>query len=294
MHWQSSFKLYDTRANREHAPARGTSGETIEPHSWHEASVTRMTKIERAVMVADFRPITILQVLQKLALKMWMVEAGPYLALRRRSSHGFRTHFQAAELHQSEWNLPTFIAKLDINKTYDTVAWSALDWLFERRHLPLHLQCANWRMHYNRVLHSHTADGTVHVPVAPTGGMPQGAPESPLIYAALVEELLDVVDAHLAVQVEYARVHRPYRAGNAVFYNFADGTYVFGMSPLQLSYTSSVFAALNKCCTQPSQKFELTLLCKLNRVWSSGTPINAWSRFTVLGRRDRQKKGRHR
>lgn len=85
---------------------------------------------------------------------MWMVEAGPHLALRRRSSHGCRAHFQAAELHQivhtlierrSEWDLSTFIAKLDSKEAYDTVAWSAIDWLFKRRHFPLHLQCAYWK-----------------------------------------------------------------------------------------------------------------------------------------------------
>lgn len=178
------------------------------PDSWREASVTLIPKIEKAILAADFRRTTILPVLQKLALKMWMAEAGPHVALRRHTSHGFRAHLQAAELHhifrtlverRSEWDLPTFMSKLDMRKAYDTVAWCAIDWLFERGQLPMHLQCAYWRMHCGRVLHFHTVDGTIHFSVAPTGGMPQGARDPPLGYAALVEEFLDLVDAHLLV-----------------------------------------------------------------------------------------------
>lgn len=98
-----------------------------------------------------------------------------------------------------EWGLPTFIAKLDIKKAYDTVAWCALDWLIQRRQLPHHLQCAYWRMRHSRVLHLNTAGGADTFSITPAGGMQQGAPDSPLIYAALVEELLDVASAHLVV-----------------------------------------------------------------------------------------------
>lgn len=155
---------------------------------------------------------------------------------------------------RTEWNLPT-------RKAYDTAAWCAIDWMFERRQLPMHLQCAYWRKHCGRVLHFHTADGTVPFSVAPIGGMPQSAPESPLVYAALVEELLDLVDAHLLVndlpagiqikaneatasQVQAAREPRAYRSTDIVCYNFADATYVFGPSPLQLFYACSVIATV--------------------------------------------------
>lgn len=114
-------------------------------------------------------------------------------------------------------------------------------------------------MHCGRILNFHTADGTVRFSVAPTGGMPQSAPESPLVYAALVEELLDVVEAHLLVndlpaglpasateetasQVQAARAPHAYRTRDVACYMFVDETYVFGTSPLQVSYTSSVIA----------------------------------------------------
>lgn len=42
------------------------AGETTAPASWYEASITLIPKIERAVLAADFRPITRLPVLKSL------------------------------------------------------------------------------------------------------------------------------------------------------------------------------------------------------------------------------------
>lgn len=68
------------------------------PQSWKHATVTLIPKMLRALTPKYFRPITVLPVAQKLALRLWLAEVKPYLQLRRGSSHGFRAGFQAAEL----------------------------------------------------------------------------------------------------------------------------------------------------------------------------------------------------
>lgn len=130
----------------------------------------------------------------------------PPLSSSSGRAHGFRAGYQAAELQllvrmiidkRLEWSVPVFLAKLDIAKASDTVDWPATNWLFERRQLPLALRSAYWRVHYNRELTFHLGDGLISFPLRPCGGMPQGAPESPLVYAALVEELLQIAVATL-------------------------------------------------------------------------------------------------
>lgn len=54
-------------------------------------------------------------------------------------------------------------------------------------------------MHFGRKLSFHTMDGTVKFEIEPQCGMPQGAPDSPMIYSVLMEELLSLAEAHLRV-----------------------------------------------------------------------------------------------
>lgn len=123
--------------------------------------------------------------------------AEPFLRLREPTSHGFRPSFQAAEVHggfryllseRAEWRLPWVLAKVDIAKTDDSLSWSAIQRTLERRKLPLGLQSAYWRCHRGRTSFFATSDRKVVFTAVPTRGMPKGSPESPLAYAAVMED----------------------------------------------------------------------------------------------------------
>lgn len=240
------------------------------PPSWRKADVSLMPKVAGALLAKQYRPIMVLPGLQKLGLKVWLHASMPFLDLRQKGSHGCRPAFQAAELQvivrmffekRRAWGLPTFLAKLDIAKDYDTVSWEAIHWLFERRGLPHQLRCMYWRMHLGRTLTLRAAGGSIAFDTIPVRGMPQGAPESSAVYACLMEEITVMAAAALEARdipagllvptpesertpfdVDLlqpgARIHRP-----AVFScNFADDTYLLAASAGQISYMVTTFA----------------------------------------------------
>lgn len=99
------------------------------PPSWTRADVTLIPKVAGALLAKQYRPITVLPDLQKLALRVWLHASMPHLELRQKGSHGFRPSLQAAELQaivrllfekRRAWGLPAFLAKLDTAKAYDT------------------------------------------------------------------------------------------------------------------------------------------------------------------------------
>lgn len=88
-------------------------------------------------------------------------------------------------------------------------------------------------------------------------GMRQGPPESPLVYAALIEELRTLAEAHLAAtemrawmwlpsqediagDVDRTRKHRHSVDGHPVFYKFADDASIVGESPQTSSHLCRV------------------------------------------------------
>lgn len=63
------------------------------PRSWRRASVTLIPELAGAVLAKHYRPITVLPVLQKLALRCCLSAAWSFLELDSQASHGFRTGF---------------------------------------------------------------------------------------------------------------------------------------------------------------------------------------------------------
>lgn len=100
---------------------------------------------------------------------------------------------------RSEWEATTRICKLDIRKAHDNAAWRAITALVERRRVPQEHRSAYWRLHLDRALMFRTADGIVTFRAVARRGMPQGSPESPMLYAALVEDLIERAEQRLWV-----------------------------------------------------------------------------------------------
>lgn len=86
---------------------------------------------------------------------------------------------------REEWELPFMLAKLDTQKAYDSVLWTAIQRIFELRGLPTWLQAGYWRIHFGRELYFRTCDDAISFFLRPRCGMLQGAPESPAIYACI-------------------------------------------------------------------------------------------------------------
>lgn len=188
----AKFKMYYTLLDI-------LSGKARQPEHWHRATVTLIPKLAQALREGDFRPITVLSTTLKLAAKMWLIAAEPYICLRRESSHGFRPAFQAAEVHHllrvlsakhKEWGVRFVMIKLDISKAYDSLLWRAIDDMLIDRGMPQHLRKAYWKLHAGRSLQFRTGDTSIGFNLTPTNGIPQGSPESPAVYAAVVEGLL--------------------------------------------------------------------------------------------------------
>lgn len=98
--------------------------------------------------------------------------------------------------------------------------------------------------------------------VQPSCGMPQGAPESPLLYACLMEDLIHLAEDKLAFHGKSAGLPvrppevdmdpetvattcRPtaYTPSCMTYLNFADDTYVLAMSETALCFSTSVVAS---------------------------------------------------
>lgn len=93
----------------------------------------------------------------------------------------------------------------------------------------------------------------------------------------------------MASQVQSARESRACRTDDVAFYHSADGTYVFGTSPLQLSYTSSVVAHVFRRAQQILHSAESEVL--FDSTLPSVPRATAWDdeqllMLTVLGCRD--------
>lgn len=146
------------------------------------------------------------------------------------------------------------MVELDIAKAYDTGMTR-----FRRRGMPQELIDAYWREHEGRSLAFRTTDGRVQFTVTPAQGMPQGAPESPMVYAALMEDMLgDIQDELLAnclsagvtldregspAEVEAAKsTRRRFQHGDLAMLNFSDDTYIICATAEQASYVMGIVA----------------------------------------------------
>lgn len=237
------------------------------PAEWDRAAVALIPKAMGAAQPGAFRPITVVPVMLKVSMRAWLQLAQPFLQLRALPSHGSRPGYQAAEVHAAlrclvskhiEWDSGICICKLDIAKAYDTLSWQSVEEMFAYRGLPQPLRGAYWRVHGWRRLHFRT-EGAVQFCVQPNQGIPQGAPESPLVYAATIEMLIERATAKLAdanrgcglnlqpessiQEVEdYRRSHATWTSNSIAYLNFADDTYVLARTVRMLEYQVATLA----------------------------------------------------
>lgn len=158
----------------------------------------------------------------------------------------------------AEWDSTIDTCNIDIYKAYDTLAWASIGALFIDRGLPQPLRDTYWRVHVARRLTFRTSSGAIRFSVTPNQGLPQGAPESPLIYAAVVEHLIAKAEHRLHMSgrpaglklehdmapqdvEDYKTRGKPVDERDTIcFLNFVGGTYIVARSLLMLEFMLAV------------------------------------------------------
>lgn len=130
--------------------------------------------------------------------------------------------------------------------------WQAIEDKFKVRNMPSDLRCAYWRPHAGRELYTSN-----EFALRANQAIPQGSPESPAVYAAVIEGLLDRVERRLhraglpaglplcsegdATEVEdYKHSRKAFQPDDIFAANFADDTYVLARETREAEYTSAV------------------------------------------------------
>lgn len=177
------------------------------------------------------------------------------------------------------------IIKLDSSKAYDILGWQAIEGEIIARGLPCAMRRAYWDLHVGRQLQFRIGDSTVSFSLVPNRGIPQGSPESPAVYGAVLEGLLTKAERQLIInkrpaglslssessakEVEdYKTGHHGFKAGDLFALNFADVTYVLGRQAEDTTYTLAVI----------KQKYaEAGQLSHVGKPQCLHSQIHAWS-----------------
>jgi hypothetical protein len=166
------------------------------PPAWCAAQITLVPKVIGAKSLANFRPIAGLVAMRKLLGYLWMgslprltfgsvqtafvpgahADTGPFLLNR------------AAELSR-EWRVPLAIAQIDIRKAFDHVDHRAAFAAMRRQGCSpysIALIAAIWNSSLVTVRLGQVSSS----PIKMDRGLPQGAPESPLIFTLIIDMII--------------------------------------------------------------------------------------------------------
>ena len=166
------------------------------PDDWTVVGAMLIPKVVGAASLSKFRAIACLPTARKLLGYLWMQTLPPlvYLSFQcgfipsAQAANGVYVINRAAELSR-EWKRPMFVAQLDLSKAFDRVFHSAV---FKALRLQsasaqcLAILSAILSQSKMAVSLGHVAAPFVHM----ERGLPQGAPESPLIFTLVTELVL--------------------------------------------------------------------------------------------------------
>jgi hypothetical protein len=176
------------------------------PESWTEVSATLIPKIAAARELKSFRPVSSLAAIRKLWGYVWM-ELLPNLLFETLqtafvkgvdAAQGVYSLKRAAELSR-EWNTPLFAIQIDLKKAFDQISHASVVSALKRKGVPTQLiavMCKMWLQSSVTAKLGHASSRKI----AMHRGVPQGAPDSPLIFTCVMDEILAGLQASWAAR----------------------------------------------------------------------------------------------
>ena len=167
------------------------------PDSWGAVGASLIPKVVGASSLAKFRAIACLPVARKL-LGYLFLQLLPTLRFSSfqcgfvsgaNAANGVYVVKRAAELSK-EWNVPLYVAQLDLKKVFDRILHSAV--LDALRLQGASVQClavvaALLKNSTSKISLGHVSTVSIRL----NRGLPQGAPESPLIFVIVIDMVLN-------------------------------------------------------------------------------------------------------
>ena len=165
------------------------------PSTWCQTSATLLPKAVGAASLAKYRPVASLPAIRKLLGYIWLMWLPPLTFFSLQTGFVPKSHpatgvfllKRAAELSR-EWGQEIFVAQLDLRKAFDRVKHTAAIRALKLRSASI--QCIAPRMLMNLSAMPFVLGGVCSPEVGLERGLPQGAPESPLVFVLITELVL--------------------------------------------------------------------------------------------------------
>ena len=171
------------------------------PTEWMESTAAMAPKVVGATDLSKFRPIARLVTMRKVLGYMWLLSLPPLTFMTAQTafikgSHacmGVHVIQRVAELAR-EWRLPVCMAQVDLRKAFDHVNHRAAIDAMKLQGISLQAQALMAKIWQQSSIKAKLG-AEVSDAVSLLRGLPQGAPESPLIFTMVVEMLLRRLEA---------------------------------------------------------------------------------------------------
>ena len=166
------------------------------PEDWTRVAATLIPKVTGARELVKFRPIASLAAVRKLWGYIWLLALPviTFVSLQTAfvpgvsAAHGVYVLKRAAELAR-EWSVPMVIVQLDLKKAFDRIRHSEVLRCLRKKGVGTQLLAVLAQMWQQSCVCGRLGSVTSR-PVLLDRGVPQGAPESPFIFTAVVDEIL--------------------------------------------------------------------------------------------------------
>ena len=175
---------------------------SLTPRKWTKIIATLIPKVVGPKGLNEFRPLSSLCCVRKLIGYIWIETLPADLRWHtfqtaflkgRDASQAVFTIQRCSELAR-EWSIPLFCAQLDLKKAFDKAKHSSISRALQMKGVSQqHIAIMNaWWQQSS----AHIGLGNLKAsrPVHSHRGVPQGAPESPLVFTMLVDEIIGDLD----------------------------------------------------------------------------------------------------
>ena len=171
------------------------------PKEWFESSAALVAKVVGATDLSKFRPIACLAAMRKVLGYMFIAALPPLdwqthqtaFVHGRHANMGTHLMLRLAEISR-EWKMPFSVGQLDLRKAFDHVDHRAVFRALQQQGVSPHAQALLAKAFSLSTLRAKLG-GEQSDAVQLHRGLPQGAPESPLLFTMVVEMVIRKLEA---------------------------------------------------------------------------------------------------